>query len=66
MVQIPIGWGSQLECPKADVIECLIVNTECLISIFNQLVDRKGGIVGLDNSVRNLKARNDGSMAPES
>merc|ERR1719234_2921490 len=60
MVQVAVGGGSQLQCSKADVIKCLVVNTESLISILHKLMNRKGSIVGLDNSVRNLRAGHHG------
>ena len=60
MVQVAIGGGSQLQCSKADVIKCLVVDTESLIRVLHKLMNRKGSIVGLDNSVRNLRAGHHG------
>jgi len=54
MVQISISGCGELEGTEADVIQGLVVNTEGLICVLNQLVDRECGIVGLNNSVGNL------------
>jgi hypothetical protein len=57
MVQVTIGGCGELECAEADVVQGLIVNAEGLVGVFDQLVDREGGIVGLNNSVRDLWRR---------
>ena len=54
MVQITIGGSRELQGAEADVIESLIVDAECFIRIFNQLMDRKCGVVRFNNSVRDL------------
>ena len=54
MVKVTIGRGGELEAPEADVIEGLVVNDEGLIGVLDKLVDREGGVVGLDNSIRDL------------
>jgi hypothetical protein len=38
----------------------LVINAEGLIRVFHQLMDGKGGIVWLDNGIRDLGGRNDG------
>ena len=55
MVQVIVGRGCQLESAKADVVQRLVINAEGLVGVLNELVDGEGGIVGLNNSVRNLK-----------
>ena len=52
MVQVTVRGRGQLQCTEADVIERLIVNAVCLICVLNKLVNREGGIVGLNNGVR--------------
>lgn len=54
MVQVTVVGSRQLQGAEANIIQSLVVNAESLIRVFNQLVDRKGGVVGLDNCVRNL------------
>lgn len=39
---------------EADIIKCLIVEYHTFISILNELVDGKGGVVRLNYSVRDL------------
>lgn len=41
----------------------LVINAESLIGVFNQLVDREGGIVGFDNGIRNLGGWHNGKGA---
>ena len=47
MVQITIGRCRQLECPEADIVQGLIIDTESLIRIFDQLMDGERRVVGL-------------------
>ena len=70
VVQVAVGRVSQLQGsgtndqfriifttrlqPEADVVERLVVDTECLVSVLHQLVDREGGVVGLYHRVRHL------------
>ena len=54
MVEISIGRSSQFEGSEADVIESLIVDDKSLVGVLYQLVDREGGVVRLDNGVRDL------------
>ena len=53
MVQVPVGGVGQLQCSEADVIS-LIVDTEGLVSVLHQLVDREGGVVRLHLGVQDL------------
>jgi len=54
MVEVSEGGGGELEGPEADVIEGLIVKDEGLIRVLDELMDREGGIVGLDDGIRDL------------
>jgi hypothetical protein len=76
MVQVTIRGVVQLESPHANVVESLkviscdrllqdrstnlVVDTEGLIGVLDQLVDGKGGVVGLNNGIRDLGRRYDG------
>ena len=57
MVEVAISRVCQLECAEANVVKGLIVDAECLVSIFNQLMDREGGIVWLNDSVGDFRRR---------
>ena len=41
--------------PEADIVQGLVVDGVSFVSVLHQLVHRKGGIVRLNNSVRNLQ-----------
>ena len=60
MVKITIGWGGELEGSEADIVESFVVDDHDLISIFDELMHGKGGVVGLDHSVRHLRGGHDG------
>ena len=52
MVQVAIGWCSELQGSKADIVQSFIVNAVCFISVFNQLMDRQCSVVRFYNGVR--------------
>ena len=60
MVQISVRGGSQLESAEADVVQRLVVQGEALVGILHELVDGKGGVVGLHDGVGNLGRGDDG------
>ena len=51
MVQVAVGGRGQLERAEADVVEGFVVDTERLVCVLYQLVDRQGGVVGLNDCV---------------
>jgi hypothetical protein len=51
VVQVTVAWAGELESAHADVVKRLIVDTEGLIGVLNELMDGEGGIVGLDDGV---------------
>ena len=55
MVQVTVGWGGEFQGSEADIVESLVVDTVGLVGVLNELVDRQGGVVGLDNGVGYLK-----------
>lgn len=55
VVEVTVSWGSKLEGSETDVVESLVVDAEGLVRVLDQLVNRKGSVVRLDNGVRNLK-----------
>ena len=54
MVQISISRGGKLKRSEANVIQGLVVNAIGFISVFNQLVNGQGRVIGLHNSIRYL------------
>jgi len=54
VVEISVGWVGELESSHADIVESLVIDTEGLVGVLNQLMDGKGGVVWLDNSIGNL------------
>lgn len=55
VVQVTICRGGKLESTQADVIEGLIVNTERLVRVLDELMDGKSGVVRLNDGVRDLE-----------
>ncbi|GMT14308.1 hypothetical protein PFISCL1PPCAC_5605 [Pristionchus fissidentatus] len=66
MVEISIVGVGKFQGAETDLVEGFVVNTESLVGVLHELVDRESGIVGLDDSVRNLKRGNDGERAHDS
>ena len=60
MVKISVCGGGEFQGPEADVVESLVVNGEGLVGVLNKLMDGEGGVVRLDNCVRNLGGGYDG------
>lgn len=54
MIEITIGGVGELERPEADIVQGLVINAEGGIRVLDQLMDRQGGIVWLNNSVGDL------------
>lgn len=54
VAQVPIGWHGHLEGAEAGVIKGFIINAVGIISILYQLMDRLGGCVELNHSVRHF------------
>ena len=59
VVKIAICWCGELERPEADVVKRLVIDTEGLIRVLNELINGKGGVVGLDDGIGNLRRGND-------
>jgi len=54
MVKITIGWGGELEGSEADIVKSFVINAHNLIGVLNKLMDREGGVVWLNNCIRDL------------
>jgi hypothetical protein len=51
MVKISVGWGGELEGSEADIIKSLVVNDHNFIGVLDELMDREGSVVRLNDSV---------------
>jgi hypothetical protein len=51
MVKVTVGWGGQFQSSEADIVKSLVINDLDFISILDQLMDGKGGVVWLNDSV---------------
>jgi hypothetical protein len=54
MVKITIGWGGELKGSEADIIKSFVINAHNLIGVLDELMDREGGVVWLNNGIRYL------------
>jgi hypothetical protein len=54
VVQVSVGRGGELEGAEADVVQGLVIEAHALVGVLNELVNGKGGVVWLNNSVGHL------------
>ena len=66
MVKITIGWGGELEGSEADIVKSLVVNAHDLIGVLDELMDREGGVVWLNDGIRHLWGWHDGESGHDS
>ena len=66
MVKITIGWGGELEGSEADIVKSLVINAHNLIGVLNKLMDGEGGVVWLNDGVRDLWGWHDGEGGHDS
>jgi len=66
MVKITIGGGGELEGSEADIVKGLVVNAHDLIGVLDELMDREGGVVGLNDGIGDLGGWHDGESAHHS
>ena len=52
MIHIAVRWLGELQCSRANIVKCLVVDTEGFIGSLNQTVNRESRVVRLDNRVR--------------
>lgn len=60
VVEISVGGVGELESSHADIVESLVIDTESLIRVLDQLMDGEGGVVWLNNGVGNFGGWDDG------
>jgi hypothetical protein len=63
MVKITVGGGGELQGAEADLVECLVIDTESLVRVLDELMDGECGIVRLNDGIRNLGRGDDGECA---
>ena len=66
MVKITVGWGGELEGSEADIVKSFVINAHNLIGVLDKLMDGKGGIVWLNDGIRDLWGRHDGESGHDS
>jgi hypothetical protein len=66
MVKITIGWGGELKGSEADIVKGFVINAHNLIGVLNKLMDGEGGVVWLNNGVRDLGGWHDGESGHDS
>ena len=55
VVEVTVGRGGELQGLQADVVESLVVDTEGLVRVLDELVHRERGVVGLNDGVGDLE-----------
>jgi hypothetical protein len=66
MVKITVGWGGELKSSEADIVKGLVINAHNLIGVLNKLMDGEGGVIWLDDGIRDLWGRHDGESGHDS
>ena len=54
VVQVTVGGGGQFEGSEADIVQGFVVDDHTFVGVFDQLMDRQGGVVRFHDSVRDL------------
>merc|ERR1712023_597029 len=49
VVKITIGWGGELKGSEANIIKSFVINAHNLIGVLDELMDREGSVVWLNN-----------------
>jgi hypothetical protein len=60
MVQISVSWSGELEGSEADIIKSLVVNAHDIIGVLDELMDREGGVIWLNDGIGHLGGWHDG------
>jgi hypothetical protein len=66
MVKITVGWGGELEGSEADIVKGFVINAHDLIGVFDELMDREGGVVWLNDGIGHLGGWHDGEGGHDS
>ena len=54
VVEVTVCGGRELQCPEADIVESLVIDTEGLVRVLDELVNGESRVVRLDDSVGHL------------
>jgi len=54
VVEVTVRWVVELEGSHADIVESLVIDTEGLVGVLDQLMDGESGVVWLDNGIGDL------------
>ena len=57
VVEISVGGNVELEGSEADIVKSFVVDTEGLVRVFDQLMNRERSVVRLDDGVGDLVRR---------
>ena len=60
VVEVAVRGVGELKSPHANVVESLVINAEGLVGVLNELVNGEGGVVGLNDGIRDLGGRDNG------
>jgi hypothetical protein len=60
VVEVTIGGGGQLEGSEADIVEGFVIDDHTFVGVFDQLMDRQGGVVRFNDGVRHLGGGDNG------
>ena len=63
MVKITVGWGGELKGSEADIVKGFVINAHNLIGVLNKLMDGKGGVIWLNDGIRDLGGGHNGESA---
>jgi hypothetical protein len=66
MVEITVGWGGELEGSEADIIKGFVIDAHDLIGVLDELMHGEGGVVWLNDGIRDLGGWHDGESAHDS
>jgi hypothetical protein len=66
MVKITVGWGGELKGSEADIVKGFVINAHNFIGVLNKLMDGEGGVIWLNNGIRDLWGWHDGESSHDS
>jgi len=66
MVKITVGWGGELEGSEADIVKSFVINAHDLIGVLDELMDGEGGVIWLNDGIRDLGGWHDGESGHDS
>jgi hypothetical protein len=66
VVKITVGGGGELKGAEADVIKGFVINAHNLVGVFDELMDREGGVVRFNDGVRDLGGWHNGESGHDS